>query len=193
MPPSSSTPQLEIAIIGSGIIGSVLALGLLKHPSSLLSVKVYEQASSIREIGAGIAFTANARKCMSMIDERLPECVRAVATANGDPLNPTNYMQFVDGYTHSRGDEVGDEVRGRTVHKLHAGERGFEGCHRAQFLEQVMKLMPEGIVWLKKRLVSLEETEDGGRVKMKFEDGGVELADAGMSPLFCPLPLVTSC
>lgn len=96
--PASST-TLDIAIIGSGIIGTVLALGLLNHPSSAFRVKIYEQASSIREIGAGIAFTANARKCMSLIDERIPECVRAVATANGDPANPTNYMQFVDGYT----------------------------------------------------------------------------------------------
>ncbi|KAI9045889.1 FAD/NAD(P)-binding domain-containing protein [Aspergillus affinis] len=179
---SPSSPPLEIAIIGCGIIGTVLALGLLNNsPSpSAIRVKIYEQAASIREIGAGIAFTANARKCMFMIDSRLPECVRAVATANGDPDNPTNYMQFVDGYTHDPGNtEVGQELEGRTVHKLHAGERGFEGCHRAQFLEQVMKLMPEGVVELRKRLVRLdEEGGEGGRVQMSFEDGSVEIADA---------------
>ncbi|PLB51633.1 FAD/NAD(P)-binding domain-containing protein [Aspergillus steynii IBT 23096] len=182
-----ATPEdtLSIAIIGSGIIGTVLALGLLNHPSASsdtspkpkLKVKVYEQASSIREIGAGIAFTANARKCMSMIDARLPECVRSVATANGDPANPTNYMQFVDGYTHAAGDGVGEEMEGRTVHRLHAGERGFEGCHRAQFLEKVMELMPGGVVELRKRLVSLDQ-EDGDKVKMRFEDGSQEVADA---------------
>ncbi|KAH8432044.1 uncharacterized protein LDX57_009692 [Aspergillus melleus] len=180
-PTNPSTPPLEIAIIGCGIIGTVLALGLLNNsPSpSAIRVRIYEQAASIREIGAGIAFTANARKCMYMIDSRLPECVRAVATPNGDPDNPTNYMQFVDGYTHGPEDtEVGQELEGRTVYKLHTAERGFEGCHRAQFLEQVMKLMPGGVVQLRKRLVGLEEDGEGVRVKMRFEDGSVEGADA---------------
>ncbi|KAL4919046.1 hypothetical protein BDW62DRAFT_200197 [Aspergillus aurantiobrunneus] len=177
-----SDPQVEVAIIGSGIIGSVLALGLLRRN---INVKVYEQARSLREIGAGIAFTANARQCLGMLDPRLDACVTAVGTVNGDPENPNHNMQFIDGYTH---DPVkhrlpGEDLVGKTLYKLHAGPRGFEGCHRAHFLEQVMKIMPEGVVHLSKRLdvyhlpTGEEKDKENGKIKLVFSDGSTAEAD----------------
>lgn len=183
----SEANEASVAIIGSGIIGSVLALGLIRRN---IKVQVYEQARSLREIGAGIAFTANARRCLGLIDPRLDDCVTAVGTVNGDPANPNNNMQFIDGYTH---DSVkhhlpGEDLVGKTLYKLHAGPRGFEGCHRAHFLEQVMKLMPEGVVHLSKRLdVYHVPSKDGkGRdrrnekIKLVFCDGSTAEADIGM-------------
>ncbi|EAU30798.1 hypothetical protein ATEG_08666 [Aspergillus terreus NIH2624] len=171
--------RLEIVIIGCGIIGSVLALGLIQKN---IRVKVYEQAGTLREIGAGIAFTANARECMSLIDPRIVDCVNAVATANGDPENPNNNMQFIDGYTHTPGE---DDMKGKILYKLAAGPREFEGCHRAHFLEEVMKLMADGVVQLSKRLESIEEP-CGDKLVLTFSDGTCAIADAGH-------PLVIGC
>ena len=87
---------LEVAIVGGGIIGLVLALGLIRRG---VKVKVYEQARSLREIGAGVAFTANAIKCMELIEPDIVAALRSVATSNGDPNNPNDYLQWVDGYS----------------------------------------------------------------------------------------------
>ncbi|KAL4930379.1 FAD-dependent oxidoreductase [Aspergillus undulatus] len=179
----TTTEPLTVAIIGSGIIGTVLALGLA---SRNIPVKIYEQSGSHRTIGAGIAFTANARECLSRIDPRLEECVTRVATVNGDPGDPNHCMQFVDGYSHdptlNRG--VGSEMGGRKVYRLHAGKRGFEGCHRAEFLGDVLGILPEGVVeWGRRveRYVLPEEDGDGrdegGKVKLVFYDGGTAEAD----------------
>jgi salicylate hydroxylase len=52
----------QIAIVGGGIVGVILALGLVRQN---MSVRVYEQAAGFREVGAGIAFSACARRCSS--------------------------------------------------------------------------------------------------------------------------------
>ncbi|KAL3462081.1 hypothetical protein BJX64DRAFT_288624 [Aspergillus heterothallicus] len=172
--------QVSVAIIGSGIIGSVLALGLIRRK---IQVTVYEQSRSFREIGAGIAFTANARECLSLIDPRLDACVTCVGTMNGeDPDNPNHNMQFVDGYTHDPvlHTRAGDDMEGKKVYKLWAGERGFEGCHRAQFLEGVMQLFPDGIVKFGKRLERYHvPVKDTGceKIRLQFCDGSTAEAD----------------
>ncbi|KAL3469430.1 hypothetical protein BJX99DRAFT_265208 [Aspergillus californicus] len=174
--PANAVAPFTVAIIGSGIIGTVLALGLSTRS---IPVKVYEQSRSHREIGAGIAFTANARRCLALIDPRLEDCVTAVATVNGDPAAPNNNMQFVDGFTHDpvlhRG--VGEEMVGRKVWRLWAGERGFEGCHRAHFLEGVMGVLPEGVVEMGRRVEGVVCPEGEGKVRVVFSDGSFEEAD----------------
>lgn len=57
-----SPAEPHIAIVGAGIVGVILALGLSRQK---VSVRVYEQAAGFREIGAGIAFSACARRCSS--------------------------------------------------------------------------------------------------------------------------------
>ncbi|KAL2823454.1 hypothetical protein BDW59DRAFT_163234 [Aspergillus cavernicola] len=175
-----SNPPITVAIIGNGVIGSALALGLHKRN---IRVKVYEQAQTLRSIGAGIAFTKNARECLALIDPRLDACVTAVGTVNGDPRDPNNNMQFVDGYTHDPVEHClpNEEMVGRFVFKLFAGERGFEGCHRAQFLEGVMEVMPEEVVCLGRRLERYclpgEGENQSDKIKLVFGDGGVDEAD----------------
>ncbi|KAL4974121.1 hypothetical protein BDW66DRAFT_168077 [Aspergillus desertorum] len=176
---------ISIAIIGAGIIGTVLALGLTKRKDSLplpVIVRVYEQSATLRAPGAGIAFTANARKCLSLIDPVLERCATVVGTFNGeDPERPNNYMQFVDGYTHRPEDvEVGQDLVGKKVYRLHAGSRGFEGCHRQEFLRAVLEQLDDGVVVLGKRLegYSVPEREGKeGKIKMMFGDGSGAEAD----------------
>lgn len=166
-----SESDLEIAIVGGGIIGLVLALGLNRRG---IKVQVYEQARSVREIGAGIAFTENAVRCMGEIDPRLVTALRSVATANGDPKNPNDHLQWVDGFNV---DPSNPEVE-KILFKLYAGPRGFEGCHRAHFLDALLKSVPEGVVHFRKRLSQVIE-QDEQQVELRFEDGTIAHADAG--------------
>lgn len=53
-------PKPQIAIVGGGIVSMMLTLVLIKQK---IPVRVYEQASGFREVGAGIAFSACARHC----------------------------------------------------------------------------------------------------------------------------------
>jgi salicylate hydroxylase len=49
--------------------------------------------------------------------------------------------------------------------------------HRARFLDELVQLVPEGTAQFGKRLVEIEELEEGG-VKLKFADGETVVADA---------------
>ncbi len=163
---------VEVAIVGGGIIGLVLALGLIKRD---IKVKIYEQARTFREIGAGVAFTANAIRCMHMVNPGIVEALRAVATSNGDAENPNDWLQWVDGYNQQSKDPHDEQI----LFKLYAGYRGFEGCHRAHFLDELVKKIPEGVVEFRKRLDTICERGYGENLQLKFVDGTSAEADAG--------------
>jgi salicylate hydroxylase len=163
---------VEVAIVGGGIIGLVLALGLIKRN---VKVKVYEQSRSLREIGAGIAFTANAIRCMGLLEPCIVEALRSVATSNGDPKNPNDYLQWVDGYNQHNPEDPSEE---KLLFKLYAGYRGFEGSQRSQFLDSLAKYVPEGVVEFRKRLDTLVERGNDEKILLKFHDGTSAEADA---------------
>lgn len=165
---------VEVGIIGGGIVGLVLALGLLRRK---IKVRVYEQAQTFREIGAGIAFTANAILCMEQIDPAIVAALRSsgsVATSK-DEKDPNDYLRWIDGYNQSRDDPSFQ----RMLYKIDAGYRGFEGCRRDQFLEALVKLFPENVIECGKRLQSLEERGIDEKVLITFIDGTTSEADAG--------------
>ncbi|KAJ8113645.1 hypothetical protein ONZ43_g5112 [Nemania bipapillata] len=175
---SSSSPgeQPEVIIVGGGIIGLVLTIGLLRAGAK---VKVYEQAQGFREIGAGIAFTANAIRCMNLIDPVIPVALRSsgsVATSNGGAEDPDDYLRWIDGYERHRD----DPRKQRLFYKLSAGPRGFEGCRRDQFLESLVKCIPPEVVELRKRLETIEDRGEGQKLLLTFRDGTTAEADVGM-------------
>ena len=68
----------QIAIIGAGIGGLAAALALQRRG---FRVAVYERAKEIREIGAGVVITANARRALQDlgVDEALEACSSTIA------------------------------------------------------------------------------------------------------------------
>src|SRR5271168_3664737 len=80
----ASNALLDIAIVGSGIVGVMMALGLLHRG---MRVTVYERANDFHEIGAGFAFTGVARECMQRLDPRVLEALRRVGEENRHPQN----------------------------------------------------------------------------------------------------------
>ncbi|KAI5866394.1 hypothetical protein GGS23DRAFT_594511 [Durotheca rogersii] len=140
--PGADGGKVRIAIIGGGIVGVVTALGLLKRD---MDVQLYEQARSFREIGPGLTFSANAQRCMEMLDPNVLAAMKAVSTKN-----ESLYYNYVDGY-HRASDDPSD-MREEQLFQLFAGETGFDACHRAHFLDELTKFVPPGIVQFQKRL-----------------------------------------
>ncbi|RWA05279.1 hypothetical protein EKO27_g9826 [Xylaria grammica] len=166
-------PQIHVVIVGGGIVGLITAIGLLKRN---VSVKIYEQARSFREIGAGVAFTANAMTCMEHLDPAIVEAVNAVATPNGeDAENPNDHLRFHDGYHWDPNDA--ENTDDKLLDLLHTGHKGFQGCNRAHLLDELVKLIPKHAVEFRKRLVSYHESGTARRIQLRFEDGSTAEAD----------------
>ncbi|KAL2813939.1 hypothetical protein BDW59DRAFT_24934 [Aspergillus cavernicola] len=158
---------LEIAIIGGGIAGVALALGLLRRD---INFRLYERGQSLREIGAGIGFTPNAERAMRVVDPRIHKAFKDVAVQNA-----SDWFFWVDAYHHdpTKGDSY-EEL----IYKMYLGERGFEGCHRADFLEGMVDLIPDGNVQFGKKLQSIVDSGDEEPLLLRFEDGTTAEADA---------------
>ncbi|KAL4768094.1 hypothetical protein BDW60DRAFT_220045 [Aspergillus nidulans var. acristatus] len=166
---------VQVAIIGGGIVGVVLAVGLIRQN---VKVRLFEQSQGFREIGAGIAFTSNAIRCMEQIDPAIVTALRSsgsVPTSTGDEKDPNDYLRWIDGYNHHRED---DPYYQRMLYKIDAGYRGFEGCRRDQFLEALVKVMPPEVIECKKRLEIIEERGLEEKLILKFVDGTTVEADA---------------
>ncbi|KAI1143689.1 FAD/NAD(P)-binding domain-containing protein [Hypoxylon sp. FL0543] len=174
MPGIVEDAPIDIAIVGGGIIGLSLAAGLIKQN---VKVKVYEQAKGFREIGAGMAFTANAIRCMGLMNPDIVSALRSggsVATSL-DKNDPNDYLRWIDGYNKRRKDDPSYQ---QMLFKIDAGYKGFEGTRRDQFLEALVKVIPQEIVELKKRLDTIEEKGIDGRLQLNFTDGTSAEADA---------------
>lgn len=161
---------LEIAIVGGGIAGLTLAIGLLRRG---LHVKIYERGRSFREIGAGIGFTQNAEWAMKVLDPEIHQAFKRVTVQNG-----TDWFMWMDGEHY---DEAAEDVhkREKLIHKLHLGERGFEGCHRADFLDQLIRLLPADCVGFGRNLADIADDPVNDRVRLNFTDGSFAEANAG--------------
>ncbi|KAK5653285.1 hypothetical protein OQA88_9184 [Cercophora sp. LCS_1] len=155
--PTSSPGGLHVAIIGTGITGINLALGLQARS---ISYTLYERHSSIREIGAGIGFSPNAERAMSLLDETIRTTFKQAANPNGE-----DYFQWVNGHNPSA----------ELLYKLYVGKDGFQGGRRGDILEAWAKLVDERNIKYGKALEGVQETEDG--VAMRFSDGSEEKAD----------------
>ncbi len=167
---------VEVAIVGGGIVGIVLAVGLIRQG---VHVKVYEQSRGFGEIGAGVAFTANAIRCMGLIDPAIVNALRssgAVGLSNGDTVDPNDYLRWVDGYNQRCHDDPYHEM---PLFKIDAGYKGFEGCRRDQFLDALVKVVPEGVVECRKRLDTCCERGKEEKILLTFIDGTTAKADAG--------------
>lgn len=152
----------KIAIIGAGITGLTLAAGL---ESRNIPYTIYERArtrGAIGSGGAGIGLSPNAERAMSLLSPSLLSAAyEKVANPNGE-----DYFQWVDGLSRE------------VYYRLFVGEGQFRGCRRADLLEEILGGLPEGRVVFGKALREVRDGEGEG-VRLVFEDGTEEVADAG--------------
>lgn len=173
----SAENGLNIAIVGGGIIGLVVAAGLARRN---VKVTVYEQARMFRELGTGIAFNPSAQGCLEMIDPGVTMALQmggAVGLSTFNEDDPHDCLRWIDGYNQRRQD---DPYYQKNYLKVDAGYRGIQGARRDQFLDELTKLLPQSAVVFQKRIQDIEDRGNDEKLLLKFADGTTAEADAGM-------------
>jgi salicylate hydroxylase len=149
---------VRIVIIGAGIGGLATAAALRQHG---FEATIYEQASELGEVGAGIQMTPNATKVLTALG--LADRLRAVA------FEP----EAIVGLDWKSGREAfRTPLKGRCDTLYGAG---YFQVHRADLHQMLRDSVPADWIRVSSRCVGLENTDDG--VRLSFEDGSVVEAD----------------
>lgn len=151
-----------------------MAIGLL-HQN--ISCSLYESAPAFAEIGAGVSFGPNAVRAMSLIDPKIEEGYKRCATSNAYPSKKTSWFDFRIGMKEGAWKDFkcpGKEDQ--EIAQVKAGCVGQSSVHRAHFLDELVKLIPEGIAKFGKRVEKVEKK--GSTMQLTFHDGTTAEADA---------------
>jgi len=124
------------------------------------------------EIGAGVAFSPNSVRAMKACSPDIYHAFEKVNTKNQWPEKEKVWFDFQDGY--DKDSPVGKE---RLLFTLE-NDYGANSVHRAHFLDEMVKLLPDGVTSFKKHLDTIEQPEGDGRIVIKFGDGTTAEADA---------------
>ncbi|KAK1455707.1 hypothetical protein CMEL01_04467 [Colletotrichum melonis] len=150
----------EIAIIGGGIAGIILAISLAKRNVPCI---IYEKAHAYTELGVGLGVSPNALRAMITCDPVILEALESVA-------EPPFRWEVFDGTDEANEDTV--------LFTLGNSTTGLRGCHRGQFLTHLLKHVPGDTIHYSKELESIEGPEETGkRLRMIFRDGSTAEAD----------------
>ncbi|ADU47378.1 FAD-dependent monooxygenase [Intrasporangium calvum] len=154
---SSDLKNLTIAVIGAGYGGAAAAKAL-----SLLGAKVnvYEQASQIREVGAGIGLRPS-----SMDQFRQWGIFDAIAKVS----SASDYFEILSATGHPI---MKDEWPGM---EEYAVKTHTHLIHRGDFIEALVGVLPEGMVHLGHKLARIEDR--GDRAVATFANGVTIEAD----------------
>ncbi|MFE1321387.1 FAD-dependent oxidoreductase [Kitasatospora phosalacinea] len=149
--------NLKIAVVGAGYGGAAAAKAL-----SLLGaqVDVYEQASRIREVGAGIGL-----RPATMDRFRQWGIFDAVAGVS----SPSDYFEILDAGARPMLKEVWPGT------DAHAEPTRTHLIHRGDFIDALLGVLPDGMLHLGHRLETV--TDLGDRARLAFADGTAVEAD----------------
>ena len=146
--------NLKIAIVGAGYGGAAAAKAL-----SLLGadVSVYEQASQMREVGAGIGLRPATMHRFSqwgifdaIANVSSPSDYFEILTATGEPIMKDTWPEF------------GEQSQTHLI-------------HRGDFIDALLSVLPQGMVHLGHKLETIEDK--GGRSVLTFTNGKTVEAD----------------
>ena len=146
--------NLKIAIVGAGYGGAAAAKAL-----SLLGadVSVYEQASQMREVGAGIGLRPATMHRFSqwgifdtIANVSSPSDYFEILTATGEPIMKDTWPEF-------------------------GGQSQTHLIHRGDFIDALLSVLPQGMVHLGHKLETIEDK--GGRSVLTFTNGTTVEAD----------------
>jgi salicylate hydroxylase len=149
----------RIAVVGGGIGG--LAAGAFLRRAGLRAT-VYEQATALRAVGAGLVVAPNVVRLLRRLDSFSQFVARAVAIDIG-----WEFRRWENGEVLSAENLIEDCER-------RYGERTYT-VHRADLLDVVKAAVAPESVRLGKRCVGVET--DGDTAGLRFQDGSVEVAD----------------
>ncbi|WP_320773160.1 NAD(P)/FAD-dependent oxidoreductase [Streptomyces sp. CRN 30] len=151
---SSELKKLKIAVVGAGYGGAATAKAL-----SLLGadVSVYEQASSIREVGAGIGLRPSTVA-------RFHEW--GIFDAIARVSSPSDRFEILSA--------TGEPIM-RETWPAHGEHTKTHLIHRGDFIDALLGVLPEGMVKLGHRLETVRD--DGDRATLVFAHGESVEAD----------------
>lgn len=151
---------MRVAVIGAGIGGLTAAATLRKRGAD---VDVYEQASALTEIGAGLSLFANGQRVLDELG-----VLSGLEMIGGEP----NTIVIRDGRT---GSPIVSHDLGRDGWYRHQTGYPYLGIHRAELLERLADATGRESVRLEHRLVGLRQQDDG--VELEWADGTGAIAD----------------
>ena len=147
--------NLNVAIVGAGYAGAAAARALTDAGAA---VTVYEQASEIREVGAGIGLRPSS---MAQFDRwGIAAAIKAVSSAS-DAFE----ILTADNHRIAREEWPEKAAYGQTTHLIHRGD----------FIEALIGVLPPGMVKLGHKLQTI--TDNGGTATLGFTNGVTVTAD----------------
>jgi 2-polyprenyl-6-methoxyphenol hydroxylase-like FAD-dependent oxidoreductase len=146
-----------IVIIGGGIGGLCTAIALQKKG---IKVKVFENAASIRPLGAGLVLAANAMKALHHM-------------GIGHAVEPAGHLLTRMDIMDKEGKLISQP--GDSLHKLSFETRNF-AIHRADLHDILLAELQPGSLVLGKRCTHFEQNANS--VKVFFEGGSVTEGEA---------------
>jgi salicylate hydroxylase len=161
-------------IAGGGIGGLCMTIGLL-HQN--IPCTLYESAPAFAEIGAGVAFGPNATAAMSLIDPDIKTGYDRQETVNAFPEKLHSWFDFRIGMREDAWKEMkAPAPEGQKIAQVWTGGSGQSSVHRAHFLDELIKLVPDGVAKFGKRVENVEKVD--GKMRLTFHDGSTAEADA---------------
>jgi salicylate hydroxylase len=152
--------ELKVAIVGGGIGGLVLALALRERG---IGFEIYEQAAELREIGAGVALSANGTR----------ELRRLGVAAHLEAVSVIPSALVIRRW--NTGEVIADHPIGRGGAYEATFGAPYYGVHRVALLQALAdRLEGEGLN-LGRRCVSVEERRSDA--ELRFADGASASAD----------------
>lgn len=160
----------ELAIVGGGITGLMLAIALYKRN---IKCVIYEQAAEFGEIGAGVSISRNAVKAMEFIDRSVLGAFNIVATRNKWDSKKSVWFDFMDGMSQLHVSQL------EPLFTMVDPGVGQNAVHRARFLNELTRLLPRDGAQFNKTLQHImDDRSSSGKILLKFTDGSVAEADA---------------
>ncbi|KAJ5855256.1 hypothetical protein N7455_009204 [Penicillium solitum] len=169
---AASKKNFHVAVVGGGIAGVTLAI-TLHHRN--IPVTLYEQAPTFGEVGAGVSFGPNAVAAMKVCYQGIFEAFEKVCTRNLWESKQNVWFDYLDG--HSTGtSSTAQNASHQDIAFTIPNSTGQTGVHRAHFLDELIRLVPDGISRFNKRLDDITEREDR-KLVLKFADGSEDVTD----------------
>ena len=167
---ASQPKPFKIAIVGGGLGGLALAVGLRRRN---VPFHIYEAAPKFDEIGAGVAFASNTVRALKLINPDLEAGVERCATHSSSSDNPDVWLRYMYGVNSRNGNR---RKAGDHMFDIKAPGFGQLFVHRARFLDELVRLLPQSSASFRKSLKHIEEVDCG--VGLNFGDGTEVKADA---------------